>query len=104
MTNDLDRKPVILIFRGGKRCSHAPTLTRCVGVQQVDNAAKWYLAGGLPYIMLRSGAAVGGAIRLSTVTGHDHYQKLLTAAGTAGLLVVYVSRAGPISRMARARP
>src|SRR5262245_10417792 len=33
--------------------------------------AKWYLAGGLPYIMLRSGAAVGGAIRLSTVTVPD---------------------------------
>jgi hypothetical protein len=29
------------------------------------------LAGGLPYFTPRSGAAVGGAIRLSTVMVHD---------------------------------
>ena len=32
----------------------------------------WQLAGGLPYFMPRSGAAVDGAIRLPTVTVRDH--------------------------------
>jgi predicted GNAT family acetyltransferase len=38
VADDLHRKAVILIFRGGGRCVHAATLTHCVEALQVDNA------------------------------------------------------------------
>jgi hypothetical protein len=38
VANDLDRKPVILIFRGNKWCVHALTLAYKLGVKQVVNA------------------------------------------------------------------
>jgi hypothetical protein len=40
VANNLDRKPVILIFRSNKRCIHAVTLTYKLGVKQVVNANK----------------------------------------------------------------
>src|SRR5712692_10697046 len=46
MADDLHRKSVILIFRGGGQCVHAATLTHCVGPQQVDNASR---LGGRPW-------------------------------------------------------
>src|SRR5262245_30398799 len=46
VADDLGRKAVILIFRGGGWYVHDATLTHCMGAQQVDNAPEQHLMGG----------------------------------------------------------
>src|SRR5262249_10208714 len=108
VADDFDREPVILMFRGGGRCVHTPTLSCRRGTRQVDNAKRYARTRFAPSpCQERSPPDVARPPSQDTSQGSSLHPPLLVnteGAGKFRLLAAPSPSGSPLVRHRRTQP